>query len=501
MNTPRIAHFSLVALTAAFLSSGTSQAVFQPEDVHWFYKMGGPSPEPFAFAQQGRYLYTGGIFLSTDGVSNGKNLTRFDMVTESWQAIPGLSPVLNGSVRAIHAGDDGLIYFGGNFSNAADVTSSGIAVFNPVTETFAGLIGGAGDLVSTGQQNGPTNGDVRAILKVGNLVYVGGFYTGPSGSPANEKYIRVYNLTTNTWARLGTGLDGQVNALKMLPDGSILAAGEFSQGLARWNGSSWAAYGGGIGGTGVVRDIEVTPSGRVYAGGSFTEAGSGGNLISASFVAYYEPGSNTWNNMAGGFDDEYIQSNGTNFTADGIYDLALAGDGTLYAGGDIQADPTRSNTNLDHVACWDGSGTWKALGSGVGTTGSQIVNCVAVGPSGEVYVGGTFSEGYRNASSANSQFAVWDATVDFRGGASERNYDYVPGAMRNTTIELLTGASPKVEFESRPGTDYRLETTSNLASPTWTLTGPTVLGNGELKSFDVTIGASPKFYRLRAIDY
>ncbi|GHC56981.1 hypothetical protein [Roseibacillus persicicus] len=500
MMDKRVAKFGVIGMVASVCLAPIGESAFLPEDVHWFYKMGGPRPEPFAFAQQGRYLYTGGIFTDTDGLTNGKNLVRFDMVTEAWQELPGLSPEINGSVRALHAGDDGRIYVGGNFSNVAEVPSSRVAAYDPQTGTFEGLVGGVGDLVSVGQENGPTNGDVRAILKVDDLVYVGGFYTGPSGSPANEKYIRAFNLDTNTWLRLGDGLDGQVNALKLLPDGSILAGGEFSEGLARWDGVSWAAYGGGVGGEGVVRDIELTSSGRVYIGGSFNEVGSGANQISANFIAYYEPSSNSWNDMAGGFDDEYIQSNNTNFSADGVYDLALAGDGTLYVGGDFQADVTRTNTNLDHVACWDSTGTWQSLGSGAGTSGSQIVNCVAVGPRGEVYVGGTFSEGYRNASSANSQFAVWDSTIDFRGEASERNYDYVPGARNNTTVEFVPGASPKFQFESRPGTDYRLEVTTDLASSLWTPTGPTVAGDGGVKTLDVTMSGEAEFYRLRAID-
>lgn len=490
-------------LTSAFLISA-GQADFEADDIHWFYKMGGPSPEPLVFEQQGRYLYTGGLFLRTDGVTNGKNLVRFDIVTETWQALPGLSSEVNGSVRALHAGDDGRMYLGGNFSNVDGVTSSRVAAYDPSTETFSGLIGSVGDLVSTGQENGPTNGDVRAILKVGNLVYVGGFYTGPSGSPNNEKYIRVYNLTTSTWSRMGDGLDGQVNALAELPDGSILAGGEFSEGLARWNGSSWSAYGGGIGGSGVVRDVVVAPSGRVYVGGSFTEAGSGGNQISASFVAYYTPGSNTWNNMAGGFDEEYIQSNGLDFVADGVYDLDLAGDGKLYVGGDFQADPSRTNVDLDHIAYWDDSGSWKAMGSGIGNAGSQIVNCVAVGPDGEVYAGGTFSEGYRNASSSNSQFAVWDTEVDFRGTASERNYDYVPGAYRNTTLEItdLNASQVMVTFETRPRTDYRLEASGTLDAASWPAVGSLVFGDGGLKSFMVNRNAiaGKEFFRLRTED-
>ncbi|MEJ6578294.1 MAG: hypothetical protein QNL68_00700 [Akkermansiaceae bacterium] len=42
---------------------------------------------------------------------------------------------------------------------------------------------------------------------------------------------------------------------------------------------------------------------------------------------------------------------------------------------------------------WDDTGTWKPLGSGIGSigsTGSQIVNCLTTGPNAELYVGGVF---------------------------------------------------------------------------------------------------------------
>ncbi|WP_377174274.1 hypothetical protein [Roseibacillus ishigakijimensis] len=485
------------AVFASFFPLSSARADFEPDDVHWYYDVGGPSPEPFDFALSGRYLYTGGLFLSTSGVGFGevgKNLVRYDTVLEQWEALPGLNAEFNGGVFALHAAG-GKIYIGGNFSNMGGAVNTRVAVYDPATATFSGLLGGG--LVSEGQENGPTNGDVRAILKKDHLVYVGGFYTGPSGSPENEKYIRVYNLNTQTWSRLGNGLDGRVEALALLPDGTLLAGGGFSEGLARWNGTAWSAYGGGIGGEGLVNDIVVAPDGTVYVGGSFTEVGAGANrLTDVRLVAAYDPGSNTWDNLAGGFHESYVQSNGSTFAADGVEELLWAHD-RLYAVGDFQANRDRSNQDLDHIAYWDGSGEWKAMGSGVGNTGSQIVNCIAPGPGRSLFVGGTFSEGYRNASSANAQIALWDDSYDFRGGASERNYDYVPGARYNTTV-ALDAATGQVTFESRDNTDYKLLSTPDLSAGTWNVGSTTVFGDGEEKSFSVPLEAPRQFFRLQA---
>ena len=468
------------------------------DDAHWFYDYDGPSPEPFVMTRAGDYLYTGGLFLNTTGVSVGKNLVRFNLNTEAWEAIPGIGSPLNGSVRSIYA-NGGWIYIGGNFSTPAGTSANRVARFNPGSGVWEPLYDDSISL-SSGDEYGPSNGEVRAITRAGDYIYVGGSFTNASW-PLNERIIRRYRISTQEWLSVGEGLAissagyaQQVLAMTTLPDGSVLAGGAFTDGLARWNGSSWSAYGGGIGGLGVVRTMAVHPDGRIFIGGSFDQAGSGGGMISAAFVAAYDPSSGTWDNLAGGFDDLYEQSNGTTFTADGVYDIAIASDGKVFVAGDFQADPARTNTNLDHVAMWDDSGSWKALGSGLGNTGSQIVNCLEIGPLGDLYAGGTFSEGWRNASSANTQIARWDPNLDFA--------DYVPGAAQNRTMEVVDqgGGTFQVSLETRSGTDYTLESAADLgfspATPESTFTG-----NGSRMNRTVSGGGDRRFYRFRATDF
>jgi hypothetical protein len=471
-----------------------------PDDVHWFYDYaGGPRPEPFTMERQGRFLYTGGGFLSLESRNEGKNLARFDLETEYWEALPGLSPELNGNVRALHAADDGLLYIGGNFSTAAGVPSSRVIAYDSSSNTFTGLVDEDYTLASTGQENGPTNGDVRGIVKIGNLLYVGGFFSGPPGSPSDEKSIRSFDLETRTWSKLGSGLQGpggilaQVWDLAALPDGTLLAGGSFAEGLARWDGNTWSAYGGGVGGDGIVRAIEVAEDGTVYIGGSFDEVGAGGNRrTDVLFAASYDPDSDTWDDMAGGFDEMYIQSNGTDFESGGVYDLVLAPNGDLYAGGDFQANPDRSETNLDHVALWDGSGSWKPLGSGVGTTGSQIVNCLGIGLNGDLYVGGTFSEGFRNASSANTQVARWDRNVDFT--------DYIPGAAENPSLEIisLSESEATLSFRPNPSADYRVQSATDFTD--WQPLSGSEFSASESTQITVSRENDTRFYRIEAID-
>jgi len=479
--------------TSLFCTALTLAQAQLEEDSHWFYDYGGPSPEPFAMERQGNYIYTGGLFLRTSGLTKGKNLIRFNLTNESWEQIPGLNAELNGSVRAIHAANDGMVYVGGNLSTPAGTSANRIARFDPSTDTWSALFDPNSSLIADGEGNGPSNGEVRAITQSGDFIYAGGSFT-KSAWPTNERYIRRYQISTQQWQAVGNGLDGPVRSLLTLPDGSILAGGLFSDELSRWDGSSWTVYGGGVDGVDsnavIIRSLAQHPDGRIFIGGFFDTAGSGSNEVSTKNIAAYDPATNTWNALAGGFANNYIQSNGTTFDSMGIYAITINSLGEVYAGGDIQADPARTNENLDHVALWDDTGVWKALGSGVGNTGSQIVNCLAIGLNQDLYVGGTFSEGWRNASSANTQFARWDGTIDFT--------DYIPGAAQNnSTVLSSTGTQITLDFLTRPGTDYNLESSNTLdfSSPT---IERSFRGNGNVISSELTRSNEKAFYRFRA---
>jgi hypothetical protein len=77
-------------------------------------------------------------------------------------------------------------------------------------------------------------------------------------------------------------MDNAVRSLTTLPNGDLVAAGDFSTAggvaasrIARWNGSSWAPLGTGISSASLYGLYAVTtmPNGDVVAGGYFTSAG------------------------------------------------------------------------------------------------------------------------------------------------------------------------------------------------------------------------------------
>ena len=487
-------------LCVALLSAGPlvplpTQAQLS-DDVHWFYEYGGPAPEPFAMAVQGHHLYMGGLFLNVDGDTEKKNFTRFNLQTEAFERVPGVTNSFSGGVWAIHAGDDGLLYLGGNITNTGGTLSSGIVSFNPATGTYAALSDPGPTLVTTGQANGPTNGRVFAIVKSGNLIYAGGEFTGPGGSPQNEKYIRSFNLTTRKWSRLGNGLNADVQALTLTGNGDLIAGGSFTGGVARWNGTTWSVIGGGAGGGfgGVpnVRALARSKSGVIYVGGDFDSVGTGANAVTVRDVAAWT--GTAWLAMAGGFDANYVQANGTTFSSDGVFDLTLDGAGVLYAAGDFDASVGRTVLNLRHVARWDGTGAWKSLGSGLGTTGSQIVNCLAVGLQDDLYAGGVFNIGYGTLGAPSKNFARGLPTRDFTG--------YIPGVRDNPTslLALTSQTAREVTLQTRPGTSYIIQGTGNLIN--WSdITGTSFTGNGTRQGFSVTGNAPNLFYRFRATGF
>src|SRR6185503_7161916 len=103
------------------------------------------------------------------------------------------------------------------------------------------------------------------------------------GVPAS----RIARWEGSSWAPLGSGVGGQVLALGVFDDGggdalyaggALLAAGGNALGrIARWNGAAWSALGTGIGDApDFVLALDVFDDGSgaaLYAGGLFTIAG------------------------------------------------------------------------------------------------------------------------------------------------------------------------------------------------------------------------------------
>lgn len=220
---------------------------------------------------------------------------------------------------------------------------------------------------------GNPNGLVRSIGfdASGNLIVTGNF-TSIGGVAAN----RIAKWDGSSWSALGTGFNGIVHAVKRVPSSTdLIAAGEFTTAggaacatIARWNGSAWTTVGSGVGAK------RSTSTGTIYS----MDFDSSGNLI-----------------IGGIFD-----------TVDGVA-VGSGGEG--------------------NVAKWNGS-NWVAMKTGLNGSVSSV-RCDA---SGNIYLGGTFSQAnasiaannlirYNNASSSwftvgtGTNANVTDMTFDASG--------------------------------------------------------------------------------------
>jgi hypothetical protein len=198
---------------------------------------------------------------------------------------------------------------------------------------------------------------------------------------AQEAPGEIWHFTTMSaaagWSAVGTGTSTIVNAVKTDLSGNLYAGGYFStaggataSNIAKWNGSTWSALGGGVAGGAYlgVAAIAMDNSGNLYAGGDFITAGG----ISAGHVAKWN--GSAWSTLGSGTNNE-------------VYALACDASGNLYAGGNFT---TAGGTTVNYVAKWNGV-SWSALGSGLVSSTLLGVNALALDGSGNLYVGGDFS--------------------------------------------------------------------------------------------------------------
>ena len=201
-----------------------------------------------------------------------------------------------------------------------------------------------------------------------------GTFTSAGGNPAN----RIAKWDGSTWAEVGGGTSGRVNALIFDPLGNLYAAGSFTSPagrIAKWDGSAWSALGSGLSNT--ARALVLDGSGNLYAGGSFASASGG----SASRIAKWD--GSAWSALGSGMNAD-------------VYALAISGSGELYAGGDFA---TAGGTTVNYAARWDGN-AWSPLESGM----NDSVRALAIDRNGSMYAGGLFTSA---GSVTASRMAAW----------------------------------------------------------------------------------------------
>ncbi|MBT8484291.1 MAG: hypothetical protein HKO59_04410 [Phycisphaerales bacterium] len=239
--------------------------------------------------------------------------------------------------------DDGAgpaLFAAGNLSVAGGMAADGVARWDGKawSPLHVGQFGSASDVVAIDDGGGPA-------------LFVSGFGNGTTFTSS------IFRWDGTTSIEIATGIDGVVWDLAWFDDGdggALYAGGEFTQisgvaasNLARWDGVTWSAVGGGVGGDVFSRvfGLGVFDDGSgaaLFMAGSFTTAGG----TPASNVARWD--GTSFSDLGGGLNSA-------------AWALAVHDDGTgprLYASGVFSE---AGGVPAERVAAWDGS-AWSAVG-------------------------------------------------------------------------------------------------------------------------------------------
>jgi hypothetical protein len=247
----------------------------------------------------------------------------------------------------------------------------------------------------------------------GPALYAGGRFTSAGEGAANC----IAKWDGSSWTALGSGMSGfgfptSVSALVVFDDGggpALYAGGLFSHAggvaanfIAKWDGSSWAALGHGVGGGfWEVWALTVFDDGggpALYAGGLFASAGG----VAANCIAKWDGSS--WTALSSG-----VMGGDPTFVS-GLTVFDDGGGPALYAGGDFTS---ASGVAANFIAKWDGS-SWATLGSGMNGPVWALTAFDDGSGLAALYAGGFFGSAI---DSGDSYLAKWGCPVTSSGTA------------------------------------------------------------------------------------
>ncbi len=365
---------------------------------HWFSDFnglitGGEGFDLIKSSADGK-VYVCGAFLHVDNNWDMKNLARWNPSVNKWEQVPGIDQHHANFIRTVSEDSSGNLYFGGDFSEIGGITAHKIAKFNPTTGTWSPLYDA--NYPDEDQQNGPAGGGVYASVISGNYIYIGGGYFNAADN--QMRFIRRFNLSTNTWEPVGAGTNGRVLSLAVDNAGNVYAGGEFTEAgntpanyVAKWNGSSWEALSQGTDNHVLALNYS---GGKLYVGGSFNQVD--GNIISHAIAMW---NGTSWEAMQKGISASW----GNTPT---VQDIAVDADAKVYIGGFFDQNNADSS-NLNHVAVYEGN-QWMPLGDGLATSSSQGINGM-MADGKNIYFTGYFTKGTGNPN-LKINMAIWNET-------------------------------------------------------------------------------------------
>lgn len=297
-------------------------------------------------------IYVAGNFSNPGGVA-AKGFARFN--GEVWEAIPGIEASTN--TAALKHTEKALL-LAGTFSMPNVLTGTGLISLSYET----------GEITKIGGIKGPINSNIQVIEQQGSNIYIAGNFRMVEADSA----LSVAMFDGTSWKKLGDGLTGgNVLCLALSPSGTLYAGGTFTRsgtttlgGIAEWNGTAWQAVAGGVQGS--VNSLRWSNN-KLYVGGTFTKVGSG---IDAANIAEFTPSTSTWAPLGAGCTNT-------------VNAIEIAGN-YLYAGGAFRVAGTDTCNRVARYSISESS--WAPLGSGV--RGGTVYALAAT--NGSLFVGGDF---------------------------------------------------------------------------------------------------------------
>ncbi len=321
---------------AAALGLAAGSAPAQPCEPLWSDEFAPTGLNSFAWdlavfddgSARGPTVYVGGSFTKAGPFT----LDRIAMLRDAtWSPVGG---GVDGSVFSLapcqSCPDRGAnLYVGGAFHRAGGETAHGVARWDGRSWSALGAGVDFGSLSFC-----------EVLLVTGNLfeqgpqLYAGGYFDSAGGLPASN----IARWDGEAWSALGGGLNGVVNALAVFDDGAgpaLYAGGSFTMAgeveafnIARWDGATWSAVGGGVGGYSVDA-LEVFDDGSgasLFVGGSFLNAGG----VEAVGIARWD--GKSWSAVGGGVSGGYEWVAHLLVVDDGTGPALYAGGGFMAAG-------------------------------------------------------------------------------------------------------------------------------------------------------------------------
>lgn len=253
------------------------------------------------------------------------------------------------------------------------------------------------------------------------------------------------------------GTNGNVYASIVLPTGDVIVGGAFSvaggvpaANIARWQASTatWTNIGQGTSSS--VFAIAALPNGDLVIGGMFANAGG----IPANAIARLNPGTSAWSTL------------GSGVTGGEIRGLSVTPGGDVLVVGNFGAAGGTAAAGLARYA--PATNTWSSLGAGA----NRGLVSVLAHPSGDIYVGGTFTGGSAqgNGIARRSAAGTWSDLGTGLAGGDANALAVLPGG------DVLAGG-PFIGAGGNPAFGVARW---SVSAQTWSTFGPGIAGAAHL---------------------